>query len=135
MFGLHVTESHDGYIGWRAIHQRGYVDIVPNRGSHHGSEESQDRLLKWVNKPMILPPLPKRKRPRKVTPWKQMTDAAKDMSGSDREPWEVRDGNFVLRCNPQASYGYLYIALYETTPEPQTPCPPQTTNVAATGLA
>ena len=124
MFGLTVKEPYLGYIGWRAILSRGYVDIVPNRGSSLGSSESQERLLTWVNKPMILPPLPKRKRPRKVTPWKQMTEAAKNMSGSDRENWEVCEGPFVLRCNPCASYGYLYIALFEREPtnDPSLPC-------------
>jgi hypothetical protein len=115
-FGLRVEEKHVGYIGWRAILSRGYVDIVPNRGSVVGCEESQKRLLKWVNAPQLLPPLPKRKRPRKVTPWKQMQEAAKSMCGSDREGWEIREGNFVLRANPCASYGYLYIALFELDP-------------------
>lgn len=113
MFGLPVEEPHLGYIGWRAILHRGYLDIVPDRSTSIGDKESQDRLLVWVNKPMIFPPPPKRKRPKKVTPWKQMQEAAKYISGSSRENWEVSEGRFVLRANPCASYGYLYIALFE----------------------
>ncbi len=119
MFGLRVTESHDGYIGWRAIFTRGYVDIVPNRGSSHGNEESIQRLLKWANTPRKLPPPPKKKRPRKVTPWKQLLeDTPNELSTSETKTWEVSEGNFVLRANPCSSYGYLYVALFERTEEP-----------------
>jgi hypothetical protein len=113
MFGLNVKEPHIGYIGWRAILHRGFVDIVPDRTTSIGNKESQDRLITWVNKPMIFPPPPKRKRPKKITPWKQMHEAAKYMSGASDVNWEVNEGSFVLRANPCASYGYLYIALFE----------------------
>lgn len=113
MFGLPVEESYIGYVGWRAILQRGRVIIVPNRTSSIGDKKSQYRLFAWVNKPMVLPPLAKRKRPRKVTPWKQLHEAANTMTSSSRESWEISEGPFVLRANPRASYGYLYIALFE----------------------
>ena len=113
MFGLSVSEKHDGYIGWRAIYQGRYIDILPDRGSEHGSCASQERLLEWVNKPVKVVP-PGKKRALKVTPWKRMnTEVPGKLSGSKAERWEYREGNFVLRCDTNASYGYLYIALFE----------------------
>lgn len=113
MFGLTIKEPYVGYIGWRAIFHRGHVDVVPNRASLIGDNQSHERLLEWVNLKMVLPPPPKRKRPVKVTPWAQMQAAASNMSASSDENWELSEGPFVLRANPCASYGYLYIALFE----------------------
>jgi len=112
MFGLSVKEKHDGYIGWRAILKGGYIDIVHNRCYAKGRTESQDRLMAWVNKPMLVVP-PGKKRAIKVTPWKRMQNAAHLHSPSRYNDWEYREGNFVLRCNTCASHGYLYIALFE----------------------
>ena len=120
MFGLSVSEKHDGYIGHRAIFTRGFIDVLPNRGSMHGSEDSVNRVIAWANKERKLPPHPGKKRPRKITPWKQMLEEApKKLSTSSHDNWEIREENFVLRCNPNASYGYLYIALFEELPELQ----------------
>lgn len=119
MFGLPILEKHDGYIGWRAIFKGKYIDIVPDRNSSHGHDASQNRLLAWVNKPVKVVP-PGKKRALKVTPWKRMQEAAEaNLSPSKAERWEYREGNFVLRCNTNASYGYLYIALFEELPEPE----------------
>jgi hypothetical protein len=113
MFGLPVEEKFVGYVGWRAILHRGNIDILSDRTSGFGEREVQGRLLTWVNKPRILPPPPRRKRPRKVSPWKSLQEAAKNMSGASNEEWELREGSFVLRASPCGSYGYLYIALFE----------------------
>lgn len=120
MFGLSITEKHDGYIGHRAIFTRGYIDVLPNRGSMHGSKESVDRVIAWASKERKLPPHPGKKRLRKITPWSQMLEEApKKLSSSSRDNWEICEGDFVLRCKPNAYYGYLYIALFEKSPELQ----------------
>lgn len=114
MFGLRVTETHDGYIGHRAIYNGRFIDILPDRGSSHGTDESIARIVAWANKERKLQPPPGKKRLIKITPWKQMMrEVPNDLSTSENRAWELREGNFVLRCNPQASYGYLYIALFE----------------------
>lgn len=105
-FGLRIDEPHNGYIGWRAIYTHRCIDIVPDRVSRHGEEASIDRLIAWSNK--------KPKGRKQLTPWQKMHDEVpKRLSGSSHECWEHREGNFVLRACPCASYGYLYIALFE----------------------
>ena len=117
MFGLRVTAPHDGYVGHRAIFNGRHIDILPNRASAHGSSDSIGNVVSWANKKRAIP-VPGKKRPRKISPWEQMMlDAPKVLSTRDDTDWEIKEGNFVLRCNPQASYGYLYIALFELTPE------------------
>lgn len=116
MFGLPVEENHSARLGWRAIFTGGYVDIVPGRGSEFGDEKEIEALLDWVNSKITLPPPRGKKRPVKTTPWGRMCkEAPLELSQSDEKnlEWVSDDGTMVLRCNPRASYGYLYISLFK----------------------
>jgi hypothetical protein len=113
-FGLVVREPHSCYVGWRAIYKTGFIDTLPDRTSRRGDDKDVERLFDWVDKPARL-----EGEKRGKSPWKRMQEQVpRKLSGSDRENWEFREGNFVLRANPQASHGYLYIALFEEIPEP-----------------
>jgi hypothetical protein len=108
-YGLRVEELHNTYIGWRAIYQNDYVDIVPNRRSEIGEEADLKLLLDWVNKPVNTEP-----RKRKISPWKRMLkEVPQKLYRSERGRYEIREGDFVLRADTLASYGYLYIALFK----------------------
>jgi len=116
MFGLRVTEPHDAWLGWRAIFIGGHVDIIPGRGGSRGSEEDKKLLLAWVNKEILLDPPKGRKRKIKTSRFKQMCEQAPlELRQADDKviEWVGAGGNYVLRCNPQASHGYLYIALFK----------------------
>ena len=115
-FGLPAGEPTTAYIGWRAIFNRGYVDILPDRGSENGDKEGVRDLLAWVNAEIKLPPPKGKKRPIKSSIWKQMCERApRELSQSDEKnlEWVSDDGQMVLRCNPRGSYGYLHICLYK----------------------
>jgi len=110
MFGLRITEPHVGYVGWRAIYNNRYIDILPDRASQSGDEEEINRLFVWVNKPCKVG-----EEKRGKSPWKRMLkEVPEQLSTTDRGTWEFRIGDNYLRASPNASYGYLYIALFAT---------------------
>jgi hypothetical protein len=116
MFGLRVSEPFTAYVGWRAIYTNRYIDLLPNRGSRSGDEDEIARLIKWVDKPLKVGDEKRGK-----SPWTRMKKEVPDqLSTTSHDTWEFRDGTRCLRASPNASYGYLYIALFNikdsTTP-------------------
>lgn len=113
-YGLSISDRHYGYVGYRAIFNGLHVDVVHDRGTTYGDHDSINRLLKWANTVRVLPPLPGKKSARKMSPWAQMLkEVPRELGPRDSADWEISEGNYVLRCNPQASCGYLYIALFD----------------------
>ena len=43
-----------------------------------------------------------------------LKEVPEQLSTTDRGTWEFRIGDNYLRASPNASYGYLYIALFAT---------------------
>jgi hypothetical protein len=75
-----------------------------------GDEEEINRLFVWVNKPCKVG-----EEKRGKSPWKRMLkEVPEQLSTTDRGTWEFRIGDNYLRASPNASYGYLYIALFAT---------------------
>jgi hypothetical protein len=109
MFGLRVKEPYSGYVGWRAIYNNRYIDILPDRGSRYGSEDVIANLTDWVD---TLCRVGEEKRGK--SPWNRMLkEVPEKLSTTDRDTWEFRSGDNCLRASPNASYGYLYIALFK----------------------
>lgn len=42
-----------------------------------------------------------------------MEEVPEELSPFSTRTWEIRDGDFVLAANANASGGYMYIALYQ----------------------
>lgn len=114
MFGLQIESPHDGYIGWRAILQRGGMDIPPHCSMVYGAREVRKGIAKWLDKPVSLAD-GKRKR----SPWKRLLDWVEKgaVDPSSYVVFEVAEGGYVLRACPRASYGYLYIAAFRRIPK------------------
>lgn len=105
MFGLQTDEPYVGYLGWRAIYTDGYIDILPDRGSKDGSTKAIAHLLAWVNHPPSDDVM---------SPWRRMMEEVpKELTPFSTRTWEIREGDFVLAANANASGGYMYIALYQ----------------------
>jgi hypothetical protein len=94
-FGLPM-ENVTTYWGARAIYKPHdkycKIDILYDRQSCLGEKADRDELVEWLND--------------KGMPWLK---ANCKMSSSSTERIEFKDGKYIIRATPNASYGYLYI--------------------------
>lgn len=102
MYGIEIKEPVIAWIGWRAIHHPGsnWIETLHDRLDSEGIKENKEALIAWANEGA----------------WKAMTDWADTVSGSSSEVFSSMEGNYELRASPKASYGHLYISLFETVP-------------------
>ncbi len=99
-WGLHPSESARFHWGARAILRDGVIDLLWDRQGVEGEATAHERtaLSAWLNE--------------KALPW--MRDYCKHGEdfpsvSEDREVSVSGDG-YVLRANPRASHGYLYMS-------------------------
>lgn len=84
-------------LGYRAILQRGHIDIVSDRVARHfPTQEDHDALLDWYGA--------------KVMNW--LDNLALTLRGNDPATYALDEGPFHVRASAQASYGYLYVTVW-----------------------
>lgn len=109
-FGLYVEEEVNAYCGWRAIFNGSDIHFDSNRRTESGDRAKIDGLLAWAFSDEMEPG---------SSPWDTMLRAVPGaLSPTSSEEWEIRNGDKVLRCSPNASGGYLYVSLFEVGEEP-----------------
>lgn len=102
-WGLSAPEGVKASWGARAIYKAPTsIDLLWDRQSMDGPEEDQEKLSVWINKKGL--------KGLKVLLKKNY------LGGDEMREVEFRDGGYVIRANPRASYGYLYIGAW---PEPE----------------
>lgn len=99
MWGIKAPEGVKASWGARAIYQAPTsIDLLWDRQSSDGLKEDREALSKWVNG-KGLPGLKK--------------ILKKDwLGGSEDREVEFKEGGYVIRANPRASYGYLYLGAW-----------------------
>lgn len=93
------------YWGARAIFQPNAsnpIDLLPDRQQCQDDKDPKP-LIDWLNK-TGLPELKK-------------MQAFKRLSVSSSEVVEFKEGQFTIRCTPNASHGYLYIGAWQHYPK------------------
>lgn len=95
----------DAVVAWgaRAIHEprgRGF-DLPPDRkgfraGDHDKNPEAFAALARWLDNGML----------------QRARDWAKTVDGGSGKDFFVSEGDFVFKCTPNCSYGYIYMAAW-----------------------
>jgi hypothetical protein len=88
--------NNDAAWGARAIFQRGFIDLLPDRQDVAGTRENVLTLNKWINSVGL----------------KRLNKLVERLSGSSSEVVSFDDGPFHIEASPQSSYGYLYIGAW-----------------------
>lgn len=99
MFGYPIETPRTRYWGARAIFQRDYIDLVPNRQIFDGVEDKA--FDTWLNKRAI--------------PWLRAEVTKTGLSNTETKELVLHEFIYELRANPQNSHGYLYIGAVEHT--------------------
>jgi len=97
-YGIRDIIPDDAVAAWgaRAILKNGNVDLVPDRGDYFGEDEPWDSFGDWVNSVAMA--------------W--LEKQAEAIRGNENNLHSLDDGCFHIRCNAQASHGYLYVTAW-----------------------
>lgn len=102
-WGLQPPEGCLAAWGARAIYNNREVDILHDRQGTAGDPEEIKKLLKWLNS-------------KGLTGFRKMLKK-EDLLGSDNRVVTYKAGGYVIKANPRASYGYLYLGAWKENPE------------------
>lgn len=97
-----VPESAVAAWGARMILRSGNIDIVWDRTDKYCAPGSEKKFARWLEK--------------KVLPW--VRKEAKSIYSNENQMHSFDDKEFHIRCNAQASYGYLYVSAWMEEPCP-----------------
>lgn len=97
-WGLKSVDVSGASAAWgaRMILKNGVVDILHDRTDRFSDGESWGEFASWLNN--------------KILPWVQKQ--AKVMLGDEDLEHGMDKGKFHVRCNTNASHGYLYVTAW-----------------------
>ena len=98
-WGIHAPAEAKVSWGARAIYRAPTgIDLLWDRQSMDGLKEDKEPLSKWINE-TGLPGLKKILK-------------SDYLAGDEHREVEFREGGYVIKANPRASHGYLYMGAW-----------------------